>query len=252
MKKIEFLEENYDDFISKTIQIGKGTEADVLLLDNIIYKIFNSQVHMHRNKRRIRKLSEMKELDEYITLPQDELYLDFKYIGYTMEYGGENLISFLKKNKLTNKEKLEILYKIKNAIEALHSKDMIHGDIHATNILVDENGNVKLTDLNNVIFKNTYTGYLNRLSKEFLPILGISKKLDIICYNYMAYIIMCAKEEYYYNYLDLKNETFKNITNLHTLNTNFNDEYIRLQNRILTDPKITDKSKIDYITNHLK
>lgn len=44
---------------------------------------------------------------------------------------------------------------ILTALVALHDEKMIHGNLKASNILIDQNGNIKLSDMN--IFKVSFT-----------------------------------------------------------------------------------------------
>ncbi|KAJ8594250.1 kinase-like protein [Rhizopogon salebrosus TDB-379] len=59
-----------------------------------------------------------------------------------------SLTTYLAKNftQLTVERKFRILQQVATAIEYLHSKDIVHGDLTANNILIDLTCNVRVTD----------------------------------------------------------------------------------------------------------
>ncbi len=60
---------------------------------------------------------------------------------------GENLDKLISRvTKLDVKNAVDIVLQVLDAIEYSHNKEVIHGDIHPGNILVDDTGNVKVTD----------------------------------------------------------------------------------------------------------
>jgi serine/threonine protein kinase len=64
-----------------------------------------------------------------------------------MEYiDGKNILEYVKANNSTMKDTLSLFQNICEAIQYLHSRPIIHGDLKHKNILVDEFGSVKIID----------------------------------------------------------------------------------------------------------
>lgn len=77
------------------------------------------------------------------TKQSDTVSIVFEY----MDNG--NLVEYMKKNKLTKEQKINIMIEITIAINYLHNRNpetIIHRDIKPTNILVNKYGNIKLSD----------------------------------------------------------------------------------------------------------
>lgn len=69
-------------------------------------------------------------------------YISLEYID------GKPLFNFIEETQgLTNAELLRIIHSILNAFAQLHKSDIIHGDIHSSNILVLQNKTIKIIDL---------------------------------------------------------------------------------------------------------
>ena len=76
---------------------------------------------------------------------------DFFYendtVYFTMGYlSGETLKSYLKKHRITEGQAVRIMSDITNALMAVHSLNILHRDISPDNIMICDDGNVKLID----------------------------------------------------------------------------------------------------------
>lgn len=65
-----------------------------------------------------------------------------------MEYlvGGDLMTLLIKKDILTEHEARFYISQLVVAVETVHKMDYIHRDLKPDNILVDQNGNIKLSD----------------------------------------------------------------------------------------------------------
>ncbi|WP_438965087.1 protein kinase family protein [Flavobacterium sp.] len=68
-----------------------------------------------------------------LVINDDKNYIVLEYIE------GDNLFEYVKNNNLTEKSKISIINQIINAIELIHCKKIIHGDIHFGNIFCTNN-----------------------------------------------------------------------------------------------------------------
>lgn len=74
-----------------------------------------------------------------------------------------SLTTYLKHNftALTIKSKLQILQQVAAGVSYLHSKDVVHGDLTANNILIDSNCNVRVADHGILIMCSELSGTSN-------------------------------------------------------------------------------------------
>ncbi|TFK39263.1 kinase-like domain-containing protein [Crucibulum laeve] len=63
----------------------------------------------------------------------------------TTFYHDGNILTFLKNNEKANK--LQLILQVAQAIEVLHSLDIVHGNIHPLNVLIKHDGHAMLTDV---------------------------------------------------------------------------------------------------------
>ena len=81
------------------------------------------------------------------TLPDGRPWLAMEYIGKKDE-GNSSLAARLNTSKpFTPGEIVRLYEQIRAALAHCHAKGIVHGDVKAENILLDESGDVKLTDL---------------------------------------------------------------------------------------------------------
>ena len=198
MERLDFLEETYDDMLINSKVIDSGTESTIVLHDGKIYKILVPDAITITTKKRLRKINECKELEEYLTMPLREIYYEFRFIGYEMDYAGINLTDYLieniKNSTLTTDMKYDLMMKLKRCIEKIHEHKMVHGDIQPRNVLVNDD-HVVLGDINNMNFGFFKNAYLNEVSLRLCDRYGVSPIIDIHAFNYFCYLIFNAPDE---------------------------------------------------------
>ncbi|KAG1726993.1 kinase-like domain-containing protein [Suillus paluster] len=69
-----------------------------------------------------------------------------------------SLITICSEQKWTIEHKFEILQQVAAAISYLHSKDVVHGDLTANNILIDSDGNARVADYGILIMRSELSG----------------------------------------------------------------------------------------------
>jgi serine/threonine-protein kinase len=80
--------------------------------------------------------------------------LSYKVICHDSEKGyaiveyieGINLIDYLLCNNLTVTEKMDIINRIVRILSFIHKKNIVHGDIHIGQFMIDKNRNIKILD----------------------------------------------------------------------------------------------------------
>lgn len=206
MKKYEILEEDFDRFMKDCSLIGHGSESIIYKRNDEVFKILNYRNINLRTKARLEKIAE-SGLDKYLTVPTSEIYVDYKFYGYGMDYAGVNLKKYLHKKKVSRDEIIEILHKVKECLINLHDANFVHGDLKLSNILVND-GEVKITDVNNMKLGILSPVYLNMLSSYLMPYYGHGKALDIHAFNYITFCLLNYTGNYKYDLLRFDTDSF--------------------------------------------
>ena len=256
MERIDILEEDFDNFMASCKRIGYGTEAVVLSHKEddreIVFKIFSRNTTTFLTKSRIRKLASIKELSDYVTIPQEEVYLDFKFVGYTMENGGLSLRDYIEDKNPSVDEKIDILKKAKIALEKLHSYNIIHGDIQASNILVNDENIVRITDINNIKYRKFQGTYLNKLSEYLKVFYGVNKELDIMCLNYLTYLMVNLENFELAYFSNSGNKAFNALTYKDLQNKYFDQDALDEQLGLIYNPSYKKVKKLDYLIDYVR
>lgn len=176
-------EQNITDFnFLEGKQISDDSyESNVFLYKGDIYKIFKEKKidDMNNKEQKIRLLSTLKS--DFLVLPKELLYNNGKFIGYTMDYvHGVTLNEYLFSK--TN-QKIELLKKVKEAIEEAHYLGIILGDISIYNILVDGNQNIHICDIDNCCIDKFFHDNLKIFQQSYLLHHNYDKSFDYFVFN---------------------------------------------------------------------
>ena len=196
----------------KIKQIGQGNFGEVFEVEipnmkkhfavKIFYKDFNDYSKSIRNKIK-KDISILIELDH----PSFLKYYKFSPRGFgrehrpslLSEYYSFNSLSEVIKNNPTNwtdTKKLINIYGIASAMSYLHSRDILHRRLYASNVLVDQFYNPKVCDF---LFTDHFDsidkiGKVIKMPKVCLPesLNGgeFTKKSDVYFYGFLVYHIM--------------------------------------------------------------
>ena len=155
-----------------------------------------------------------KEFPELV-LPEKLVIVDKELCGYTMQYiKGMPLNIYLQAPNISFKEKIYILKSIGIFLEKLSYfkfpfGPIVLGDLHEENILVDEDGKIKIIDLNGIFLESNEipnckyliadNGFYFNRPKYTVDITGDvvpSQNTDILCYC-MIIMNFITKSEFY-------------------------------------------------------
>ena len=123
---------------------------------------------------------------------------------------GENLDDHVIKNSSNLYEKIRLLERTAEIIKHLHNADILHKDIKPANVMVTENGEVRLLDLGIARLAEEkdavgeYHGTPAFSSPEQLKAAKLTKATDVYSFALMCFYILCNRHPY----LDDKNADY--------------------------------------------
>lgn len=208
-------------------KIGYGVEGDIYNYSNRFAlkifsdKFYNKKVKLNRKFKKVDALTEIK--DNSFCFPID-LVVDSKLnkIGYYMELLAKKREDIYDFTDLKNDYKVatdkqaifKILLDADRAIERIHRKGIIIGDIHPENIIIDNNGNPRFIDTDNYIYKDydfDVQPWRTEIYEKSYGIIENQKDNDIFLYAMQVMDVITGLEPLY-QYIDVK-EHFDNILN---------------------------------------
>lgn len=154
------------------------------------YKKFHVPDDLLNNLHRIKNLSQLKIngslLPIYLVSDKDNL------TAYLTKWGSDASLDQIIDN-VKYDIKLEILKNLKNNLLELHNHNIIHGDIHFGNVLVDINNNsTHIIDFDNCAYDNfkINNNICSLVAQTYIKKYGINKELDIFLFNRLAFEII--------------------------------------------------------------
>ena len=187
----------------KAKRIGSGSFGQVYLAYNNINKKKYAIKHMEKQKLinilhslngiykeiEIQSIAEHPNIVKLLNAEEDDETFDL-----VMEYAKNgNLFHFIRKNKgLSEDCSFSLFIQVVNAINFLHSNDLIHRDIKPENILLYDNNIVKLCDFGWCVKLNgeergTYCGTTEYMSPELVNHKEYSKEIDVWSLGILLY-----------------------------------------------------------------
>lgn len=115
---------------------------------------------------------------------------------------GENLDDHVRKNSCTLHEKMRLLERTAEIIKHLHNADILHKDIKPANVMVTENGEVRLLDLGIARLaeekdaEGEYHGTPAFSSPEQLEAAKLTKATDVYSFAVMCFFILTNRHPY--------------------------------------------------------
>lgn len=213
--------------------LSNSNDVTVILANNsadikYVYKYLKKHTTQYKSLRFDQEFNIMKLIDNHPSICKLIKYDKINKIA-KLEYANGFSLNTLVENSLLNiKQKETIIYNILEAFSFIHSKNIVHGDIHSGQIIVDNKNNIKLIDfgfayqINETHSKNklyiTRGGVNNYLEPEsILPNIfdkykryTPSFKCDVYRIGVLLYFLLF--EKYPFNGSSWK-DLYENITN---------------------------------------
>ena len=208
--------------------IGKGAFGSVLKvlrkIDNQIYavkKISILGMKRHELKKTVNEVRLLASLNHPNLVQYYEAFNSKRHLYCVMEFinGGDldHKINQIKKKRMFFLEKrvMDITHQILKGLHFLHLNKIIHRDIKPANILLEANGNVKITDLNVSIFSksgfaNTQVGTPYYIAPEMWKHFKYNEKVDIWSLGCLIYELCALRRPFVGNsYAELSRKVCK-------------------------------------------
>ncbi|CAF1075592.1 unnamed protein product [Adineta steineri] len=193
-------------FLERTI--GKGNFAVVKLATHcdthqkVAIKIIDkSRLEPNDHKKLEREIAVMKSLIHPYIIRLYEVMESKNLIYLVTEYAsnGELLDLLLREKRLSEAKAKEKFRQLVLAVEYIHSKNIVHRDLKAENLLLDSHGNIKVADFGFAnIFKpnsklQTFCGSPPYAAPELFQCLPyLPEKVDVWSLGVLLYIFVCG------------------------------------------------------------
>lgn len=206
-------------------KIGFGIESDVYNYNNkyaikIFYDAFYGTSKKRELNKKMKKVERLMKLNDPSFCFPIDIVTDssLNKIGYYME------LLALKQSEVMDFDQLQteyqkaidkteifsILMRTDKAMKRIHKKDIIIGDIHGHNILIDQNNNPRFIDTDNYIYKNFNFDILPWRPELYVENYGKTNRLkdvDIFFYSLLVLEFITGYQPMYYeinlnNYLE--------------------------------------------------
>lgn len=188
MKKINFNKKNilkvYREGMESTIYYYKSNSEIVFLklfknqIDFRDYKIERTNDVFDNKRKKIELIYESDYLKDEVE-PLELVFDNEKFIGYTIK------IDYLKTadDITSRKNKISILKQLKEKIELFNENGIYIGDINPKNILVSNDGKIKLCDLDNFKIDNYDFDLLSLFQQTYRKYISDDRNIDNYCFN---------------------------------------------------------------------
>ena len=246
--------------------VGSGSYGQVYLAIHFINKKYYAIKHMDKKKlfSQLHSLDSIqKEIDIQSRIDHPNivklLYVKETHLSYdlVMEYASNgNLFHYIRKYKGLNENKTFSLFiQVVNAINFMHSNDLIHRDIKPENILIYENNVIKLCDFGWCVKleghqRGTFCGTTEYMSPELVNHQGYGKEIDVWSLGILLYEMIHGYSPFRPNKPKFnEKDVMENIKNHNLIfGKTVSDECKELIYHLL-DPDINKRYKVEDIYN---
>lgn len=189
-------------------KIGEGHFAQVwravhrILRVNLAIKIIDTS-SMGMNKELIyREIDMMKRLDHPYIVKLLEHFEKEDHIFLVMENLGDTTIKseVIKEGKIPEDIACVYITQVIQAVRYMHSKNVIHRDIKAENVMIDENNNIRIVDFglsNYTSIATTSCGSPVYAPPEMILRQNYNEKADVYSIGVLLYYMLCGKYPFF-------------------------------------------------------
>ena len=246
--------------------VGSGSYGQVYLALHFLNKKYYAIKHMDKKKlfSQLHSLESIqKEIDIQSRIDHPNivklLYVKETHLSYdlVMEYASNgSLFHYIRKYKGLNENKTFSLFiQVVNAINFMHSNDLIHRDIKPENILIFENNIIKLCDFGWCVKleghqRGTFCGTTEYMSPELVNHQVYGKEIDVWSLGILLYEMIHGYSPFRPNKpKKKKKDVMENIKNHNLIfGKTVSDECKRLIYHLL-DPDINKRYTVEDIYN---
>lgn len=204
---------SHKDFIIHDI-LGKGSFGEVYLVEKrdtgklYAMKVFSKKSVQAQNLMRFIYIEKkiMHALNHPFMVRLHYAFQTDRKLYLLMDYCKNRDLGYLLKKKGTLTEQVArlVIAELVLAIEALHSKDIVHRDLKPDNILIDDDGHIKVTDfglakegIKKGVLTKTFCGSIAYLPPEIIKKAGHNKMVDWYLVGIILYELVCGKPPYF-------------------------------------------------------
>ena len=204
---------NYDEIKKEKTIVGEGGMGSVSLGEwqgkqvalkkiKFNYNEKNNNFLLKKFINEINIISSMRHPNILLymgtTVDEDNYYMITEYLpkGSLYEY------LHIKKKFLTDKQKIKIAFQIAIAIQYIHSRNILHCDLKSSNVLLDQNFKIKLSDFGLSYFlsevpKGMAFGTFHWMAPEILNDGKYEITADIFSYGMILWELLTNSTPYY-------------------------------------------------------
>jgi serine/threonine protein kinase/tetratricopeptide (TPR) repeat protein len=186
-------------------RVGRGGMGDVWRADDLTLEtpVALKLMHSANPSDRVRILQEVR-LARRITHPAVCRVFDVGEAGETIFFSmefvqGEDLAALLKRTgRLTSERVLEIAHQLCAGVTAAHAEGVLHRDLKTANVLIDQDGRVRITDFGIAVTTSdagphAMIGTIGYMAPEQLAGEALSERTDVYALGVVLYELVTGQ-----------------------------------------------------------
>ena len=198
----------------KDLNKSQGTKSKVYIKQLKCYKIF-TDIFDDERKIIFKKFKEMEGMElKDVILPNELIMKDDLLVGYTMDYfsNSENLYDYFTKERFQDiNEILNVTKRVSQMFRNIHSLGIKLQDISFDNILIDNNGNLKICDIDSCSYKNYQGSYISMASHLFYSTCKYKEPVIDESFDNVSLLLSALLTIYHKMIFELRNKDYEKI-----------------------------------------